>query len=860
MEQPKNQNKSRKNNNNKKKKNKQNQQQPLDLVIKRGKIKRARRPMQAQKGVPMTFKKKKNKSKAERKAKMEVQLRELGMSIQPPITRGGTFQLTPNDAAVKYFILDLLEHLSMKTNIFLRTVNADQNIYPGEMALYLYICFLLHIKRVGSLTGSQVGQLPVGDNFIVPVAFGKWLQGFGPYNENGFSCTSCQDFSTAFIPCVSYPDSTVGGLGGPPFSPLGGTVVNRAVRPMGKSNSLTTTINEWVVGGFAPTGMSLQQFVSSRISNMVLVIQGLKVATMYLKDIPEKAPDGCAYVTANFAVQGFTPNYWQAPFKNYNNDVAFLYIGTRNVTGGGNTYNAPNAFMKPVAFQPASAINIDQNEYFNNVFILCWLYVNKYKAGPIMQTTTYCKLKLRTFLYQDIIVDPTAVTRLMANSYRSVAVTANTLGINPAGDENLQILCCNQVLAMMLFLARYNMSAVNYHYYDPFSGVQQYYVTSNYLSLPLPPMVAAALSDLGPVVADGMMYCPTLVSNNTMTGSPTQINNSPWLVLSDGMTGDPAYQTASPLVRRVFSYELVCNNPTAPGIIFNNQSVSSTIAGNNAQIVTAAGGAVYAINTCMQALVGVHNSLYSRFTSGTNFVKSLVHPHNSICGAHSTMLSTHHIVDNISGDNNNESFYPFIDTNLSYAPTRNNRTLVRSYFNTHVSHSELLRSMTSLWVTTQGNPNVLSKYEFYYQDQYNINDFQYEVAMATFSTDSQFTAAIAKKAAEFSARYKQIGNYDMLKIAMSDCYWNDMFNDAVLALSPILRAGAGMVGNEVCGPLCSIAGVAIYDAIVSLVGVESNEIEKPVKSKKPTFIEPLINGMVSEVKKAKQRMEASFNF
>jgi len=769
----------------------------------------------------------------------------IAKEVEPPALTGTKFRLPVNIQALYYMIMALNEHISMKTNFFMETEPGVYLCTPGEMALYLFVCLLCHIDRLGNLTGTLISQIPRNTKFIVPSLYGKWLQGYSNYIEDGCECISTFDFETSYVPAQNYPDTSAGTfpfLSGQPATqqPI------RSIRSM--TREITTGMSEFTLTPDALTGLSFVQFVATRMNTISTNMAQLRISTMNLTDVSLKAPNGSRYALPSFPVNAnASTNCWRSLVRNVINDEALLYVGTGASNAG--TMLFPTSFMIPYHLMPHATTNQDPVEDYFNVFVLCWLYA-KYITGPILKNSKYCKLRVNGFMYQAVTIDATVLPRILSNAYRQVAIAANTLTFTGVGDTNLQMLRACQSLATMLVLNRYNQNCINYHYYDNFSAIQQYYCTSEYHSIPLPALAAGALADLGPINMKGMIVAPVF---NTILGSLNNVPNSPWIPISNGITASVAQGS-------VFSWELNCAKlatPVGDDISFDNVTVGPAILAALSLSFVGGGLHVYGINNQLHNLNGLWSSVYTRFTTGSNFTSELVHQHPTVCGS-INMLAMNIVADDLLNDNYNEAFYPAADTSgISYLPFRGYRSLKATYCPVQLSSIQLLRNMATLWVSTNNTFVIApqnSKFEVIYQSQYNVNEFQYQALALTFNTGTTFSKALGIAQNKFKGGYARYGSMELVKLAVHDCFWNGLFNDALKTLSPVLRKGVGLAAGELCGPYCSVGGQVLYDWLYANIALETNEVVDPVTSKKPEELEKALkqlSGFIPKVNTAK---------
>jgi len=278
--------------------------------------------------------------------------------------------------------------------------------------------------------------------------------------------------------------------------------------------------------------LTFPNFCAQRLAAISVLVQQLNVTCITLKDIYPKAPDASAYPMPFFfnVINTNIQQQWQSVVRRVNNDVAFMYVGDRNGTATGNSYQCGTSYMLAMTHPVNVAPNTINIESFNFIFINCWLTVDKYRKGEIMRNTYYCDLKITTFQTQNIPIDPSMFVRLAFVHLQAITLTA-TKAINwQSGGASILI----AIEAMSLVLRRLNQISVNFHYYDTLSSIQQYWIEPTWSARPLPATMAAALSDVGPAVKDGMIFFPQPLPM-ALTNADAVVPNSTWQYFANGL-------------------------------------------------------------------------------------------------------------------------------------------------------------------------------------------------------------------------------------------------------------------------------------------------------------------------------------
>lgn len=754
------------------------------------------------------------------------------------------------------FLLVMMEHMSMKADAFIIDSLTAYKYTAGEFAVYCYAIFMYFIKTRGLLTGDPtiLQTITNFDELAVPVPLAKWMQGYAPYTDHGVVLKSTYEMTEKPTTQYNYPSSVSGSL---PFSSCIGkysTIPVRAIRNQYIPN-VGDYINYCLTKEIAfPGSVQFTDFVATRMSMVSDVVKQLPISTILMKDIPTYAPDASAYAVSMNDLSD-TPttliNGWLSIVQNVQNDAAWLYTGDRD---GTDAYaRAPYSYMIDVGmvnYQPQQTCPAEE---YINTFVSCWLYVDKYRRGSIMQNTYYCKQKLNTLKIQPVKISPQNLFLFFLLHF-DYANTSGQNAIDWLAGATLQLAfvqCSN------LVLRRLNQTNICYHCYDNYSGIQQYWVQPTISTQLLPATIAAALSDLGPVVHHGMIYAPQTIA---IEYDPGDFVYSLWYYLVNGLKVNPALNS-----RNIYSNPILSTSqPTAAFFIPINQSrvnltsfqyAEYSIPAPDAELASA-GTLIPIYNDYETTVIGqidFSNAIVKCY-SGDNPASGLVHQHNAICGT-SAMFTAHTHTPGFSSDRD-QLLILQPDNTASHDVYVQPLKLRETHSLIQLSHAQLLRSYLMPWVITNefdNGPVFTSKFVYQHPNIIQLSEIMYNAAEASFSPGSTFAGALAKAQQQWvhDRQTIPVKAINLTKADVIGCYWNDLYNELLASINPVVRKGAGLIGASVCGNYgahCSEASIAIYDWISANARTEASDVKTVIVKKKKTkedYLRTVVNTALS---------------
>jgi len=814
---------------------------------------------------------KNNNAKILGKKKSQAYLKQLFLTnVEKPALTPIEQYCQLNYDSLANFIGVLASHVSMKTSLFvIEDPNQFNSVYPGEFAMYCYLAACYHINKHGQLS-QQGDTLPLKMDWVIPFPLAKWLQGLSTYTEHGFALKTKFDIDFTLSVGRNYPDTSANTLQPPSYWSVTNSIL-RSVRSM----LLQPNGNGWeyFLQADGVTVDTISTFILNRAPVISQRIATCNMSTMLLDAVPEFAPCGSAYAipTGSLTTTGLF-NCWNSIVCSCTNDVAMLYGGSKTTASAGNPdFVAPNGYCVPYYANSGYGANEYVPDMFLNTFVLCWMYMMKYKKGPILRTTSYCKLKITTLVYRPIKIDMSVPARIWGAAYANIVIAQMNSGVanNPLytgparqGDANYANMSCGIAVAQMIALRRYNVSAVCYDYYDNKSCPQQYYASEFWSSIPMPAVFNAAVMDLGPVVHCGMLYAPSLTPLNY--GSSNNVTQTPYVSLKGfGSVQNPPGQFS--VFGQPFWGNVATDTSLSPFLKLDNFVVSTANVAPFQISITGSGvsapASVYGVNFYSRALLENFNQIWSRFNSGPNYLSQLVHPHQSICGSTLAMLGTW-FYNNASAEDLYESEYLIPQgvfaqagnsgSNTTYLMCQS-RKFGNLFSNVQVSTGQMTRAMIAPWSVTT-NPVATYKFGLRLDSPISIFGFAKEALTETCVPESAFGMAIAarEKTISETERSLSVGSLElMINVTKPECSWEKIFNEAIRALNPLLRKGAGFAGMYACGGNIACAPVAelMYDWLASNFDTEANDITKPVaaKSSNAKKVDEVINKIIEVI-------------
>jgi len=251
----------------------------------------------------------------------------------------------------------------------------------------------------------------------------------------------------------------------------------------------------------------------------------------------------------------------------------------------------------------------------------------------------------------------------------------------------------------------------------------------------------------------------------------------------------------------------------------------------------------YGINNYSKSAIQFLNLIWTSFTQPIDYCKSLVHSHFPNCGSVASMMS---IFYNTTGGPSFTTEYLVPTWVLpQHGSTNATHVLKPKYFldklysMVQISHTQLARVMSCPWCRTTNN-NQTSRFTRKLDSFIDSSEVNDSVANITFTEGSTFMRALSVSQAENQSRQLMLRAGPVFLIAgkgyhKPKCYWNDLFNEALLALSPIASKGVGMAGTYLCGgnAMCGLAGQAIFNWVLSNLNTNASDVDYvPVDERK----------------------------
>jgi hypothetical protein len=705
-------------------------------------------------------------------------------------------------SSIQLMIYANLQLISMKTGLFVVTNGVTPDVYPGQLAWYLYITLLHHIKKTGMLTGQSQYTIPDCSEFSIPVMWGKYLEGFSRCEEDGV-----QGFSVYTPPATlltmnvgyNYPDVNDSLFAALPslvasqykICPLiqGGVSIEYAMQA---DNTLTT------VQSFLNNNMAL-------ISEHVAALAG---TTMFLRDVPVQAPDCSFHAQASSQlVSGAIPwvppplgTYFKSPFRNFNPEVSMLY------TAGRVLLTVPAVgFRRPAQCGMTWVNNTPSFLIPFLVFAGCW-WTSPFKAGPLLGkrgTTKMCALSLKTFNAFFFPISSEAIGNIALQWYRQLRI--NATGANDGSstinlDSNQQFLVQFVAYFQMICLRRLNVTGFSF-IYDTISRPQAYYADTYWDTVTLPAVAADFVNMLGPTVNDFTPIIPVIVGVNQVLGVTGNLWNSFQAGVAaqnpvDGFFHMPVVFAATP--------------STILNISLSGNPINAAFKNNNSLITSTLGANVLAPDLVANVLTFTNIN-----TAGQSNVPRLVHIHKQPCGSLALF----------------NSFNRTILPGISYIPL-----LPDGYFPVVGVFNRVVTGILSVVQCNQVDMVKILAYNIISATTPDFNNIKFQAELPgdvsvfpllqslfqeTYSQGSPFGATLSLKEKEFVPVVNDKSYAAILySKQVEDCYWAAIYNYAIGALAPVVAEGSRYAIDKGISMLKSYIG--------SRLGAEGNDVPKPV--------------------------------
>jgi len=675
----------------------------------------------------------------------------------------------------------IIERYAMTSELFVSSGSAVAPlIYPGELALYLYINTCYHISRVGNLTNTNFWTVPDCADLFVPVPLAKWLEGLSSYTEDG-CCFSTSFGFTQYGPTPSFPPNVTGSFPRPPVLNIHQVV--GSLYPNGTEGGGEFSIN---LNTALLPGVTWDIFCNTRLQPISALLASSTMLTVRTITIPIRASDGSAYVLPN-ALLTATPLFWCSPIRNYHNDSALLYNVSRV------SPDSSVSFRKPLSLGVETLYGNTVYNLFAS-FVFLWSR-RKFKRGPIIGTTKLCKIVLKTLFPTPLPLG--AQTSLFAAAwYRQIRLNINKDG-SSALDGNGLIATYVQTVLQMLILHRLNMSSPLF-LYDYGSPPQTYFTTYFWSTLVLPAPISQFLSDIGPVVLDDTLYFPIF--------SPLNGSASPYSSL---LSGPKAVTNAGPFVNT-----MIITDTSPLNAVLLGTPISNTFVTNCLQPGATVGVNIYAIDMWAQVSTFINANQLGETTQAAT-----VHQHNTQCGSVAAMLSsttTAGIFSSVMLSN----LQPVLPSGLQPSLLFVSITTL-TYVNSAVqlSYSDLTKVAAYVLIGASTNQQQLHKFSVVCPTFLNPYQIQSSILSETYSPGSSFGKAVAMRQDAVEDFLKVPGMPMKLYKTTADCSFGALLSSAWKVISPF--AGAAAV------ELATTGVKAVGRWVTSLFGAEGNDTPTP---------------------------------
>lgn len=789
----------------------------------------------------------------------------------------------PDAGSVLEYIDQVIARYSMCTEIF----NYPNNIHPSYMGMYLQMCFLAYIKRNGQLTGGSAGLVPNDmKGWAIPLPFARFLQGFGRYSENGTSFEMNFDHSiTLDISRTGWGyDDTATIIGTRTLFPATFTIMSMEL------NQKKYELQPFY--GYLDVTIYEQNFSDLVLTPVSEAISTAGLAYCWGENIPANAEDASAYTYINADVTSVTGTFhFMSPADKYYPEVALLYskhsvvpatsspasYSCKCICRGMDTDNgAPPWFLQPVGA---------------SVFIMS--EYKKWPKGPI-HNLKYCKTRLETLFPVRVPLSWWGFANLVAQHYTALTSTFPVNqqyliggGGTPAYINNpdyvmnhffsYQTTCWMAMAANWLrkipYYRQYIVGQASTVSYSP----QFFFASAAWLMAKLPPVIASAITDTGPVVYRGRLYYPDfssrVLSNNPAT-APTHTGTiwSPvepgWVVslaltdnqdtfLGNNIWRADGYDTS--LTYKLQSY--VMNNETL------DIGEVNELYGN---AIPTGYYPIYTLNLYSNAIIADFYSYHSTISEASSMNKNLIHLHYEKCGATYQMLMNVGVSENLNiitllpsivsqniPAGNPTDTYPQIymayqlrsPSQVASLVQANSDDVVLSvvYSMNIIKQSAAAPPLTGIVSTV---PNEIDgKYTLQLPAAASSASLGGDLIQETYAINSSFSSALAKRQAMYRDTLSESIITAVVPPNMDHCFIGKLFKSAVRAVSSVLRVGVGLAAGAVCGaataaigaepavPIttmaCSVGAKKIYDYVASRVGIDSNDIVASNKTAKP---------------------------
>jgi hypothetical protein len=735
-------------------------------------------------------------------------------------------------------VLATVELYAMNTSLFESSGTDPDVVVPSNLALYLFGLFYSHIARVGTLSGDNKNDVcPTPDDLVVPLGFAKYLEHLGPYSDGPSKITS-----TASLGAQLASTTPFFGLSQPEHF-WGATILTEfpsapktQFYPYEQSS---LTLSEFTMSPEFQA-IQLKDLWSVYASEISESIAEAGLSCVRYKDIPKTAPNASAYAIclAVAPIQSVLPSSGQGMWSCFSNDYspeeANIFRGMSTL---GDYYGLQ--FQKPViqctplpAFDLTFPAATQTPAAFSPFLFNAWIASRQksYKPGPICKSYLLCETKVKSLCFTLNLISVAAITRVAAAAANEFLRQTT---IAPTDDDLTRIVWMYYHVLAHLVVARVNMGS-------PFHTIcasnqsstvatpdvwspQSSYVSRDWISLPVPAVIARFADSIGPVNVDGHVTCPVFLSM-TSASNPNY---------SDG-TIVPAFSLGN--------FATVLRNSTLFSIGNTGLSLLSGSLGSlnfaptgsvigTAQIQNFYGnGLAYQrglfANYTLPYLANVWDRLHKKFFSGVGMSSSLIHMHNPICGSSSAMLTK------VSQVPSSDYIVPDQGVTSGFLLSCSNAEarLVTSYVN--LSADEIVEAVMYRFAGFIPDEEVAAhnaRYKYMVPGLTSSTQLLQSYAVKTFSPDSSFARAISEKEAQFQPVIANVAGVEIVDAAEEGCWVRDLLKtvgrETFNALRYATPTAAGMVCNYFIpgsSSFCASGAEKVIDSVGSYIGVESD--------------------------------------
>jgi len=502
----------------------------------------------------------------------------------PTTTSGQKLQMPIDQQALIGFIEVLMAEYATNYDLF-------TEISPLQFMQYHLMCALLHIRRVGSLTGDILtSRLPVQVQeftWAIPNAFAKYLEYLGKYKWIDTSMQTTWSYGINFA-------NTENGWGALNY---GGTQLDRTglanwhFFPQTVSRSSDVYFTHGIKFKSTTTGVqTFFQFVADQDAiTAVSKAMSNQGGTVTLGSVSKKAPDASAYARTveNSVYAGITgpnpaPTRFANHFRQYDPEVALMFSWNSISSLAATYYDRPIPLPNFEYDVTETGFGISSYPYYlqpSATTVYLGRLQTVYKSGSIKNTFKYFKQPLKSLFPQQQVIDGMGLSSLMAAAYRT---QMNNKSFTPADDPALTYFAVYLTVAYALLQARVSLTEVNHintpsmqiNTTDPITGYpngvyympQFTYCESSWLSAQLPPVVAAVLEGVGTIVQNGYLRVP--VSNYNKLGIMYDAAETEFLPYT--IVGPPYFSAYGFGTTNDAQYEIPNLYTTSVGVPFGN--------------------------------------------------------------------------------------------------------------------------------------------------------------------------------------------------------------------------------------------------------------------------------------------------